>query len=56
MADAILTGGVPEVNDTEQYDNGVKVVPAFLLEPKSVDVSNYKELIIDSGYYDESQL
>jgi putative multiple sugar transport system substrate-binding protein len=56
MADAILTGGVPEVNDTEQYHNGVKVVPAFLLEPRSVDASNYKELIIDSGYYDESQL
>jgi putative multiple sugar transport system substrate-binding protein len=56
MADAILTGGVPEVNDTEQYHNGVKVVPAFLLEPRSVDASNYQELIVDSGYYDESQL
>ena len=33
MADSLLTGGKPEVNDTTTYDNGVKVVPAFLLQP-----------------------
>lgn len=53
MADALLTGEEPEVNDTETYDNGVKVVPAMLLEPVSVDIENYQEVVIDSGYLDE---
>ncbi len=35
MVDSLLTGGTPEVNDTTTYDNGLKVVPAFLLEPVS---------------------
>jgi hypothetical protein len=30
-------GGEPEINDTTTYDNGVKVVPSYLLEPVSVD-------------------
>ncbi len=33
MVDAILSGGEPEINDTKTYDNGVKVVPSYLLEP-----------------------
>ena len=33
MVDAVLEGGEPEINDTETYDNGVKVVPSYLLEP-----------------------
>ncbi|WP_100407304.1 multiple monosaccharide ABC transporter substrate-binding protein [Bacillus solitudinis] len=51
MADAVLNGEEPEVNDTETYDNGVKVVPSFLLEPVRVDASNYEEVIIEAGYY-----
>lgn len=56
MAEAVLKGNEPKVNDTESYDNGVKVVPTFLLEPVSVDKSNYKEILIDSGYYKAAQL
>lgn len=56
MVDAVLTGRVPEVNDTTTYDNGVKVVPSYLLEPISVDISNYEEILIDSGYYTREQL
>lgn len=56
MADAILNGREPEVNDTETYDNGVKVVPSYLLEPVSVDISNYHEVLVGSGYYTEDQL
>ena len=56
MVDALLEGGEPEINDTETYDNGVKVVPSYLLEPVSVDKSNYKEIMIDSGYYTEDQI
>jgi putative multiple sugar transport system substrate-binding protein len=56
MAVAILKGQTPEVNDTTTYDNGVKVVPSFLLTPYIVTVDNYKELLVDSGYIDEADL
>ena len=56
MAVAILNGEEPEVNDTTTYDNGVKVVPSYLLTPYIVTVDNYKELLIDSGYIAEADL
>ena len=55
-ADAVLTGGTPQVNDTKSYDNGVKVVPSYLLQPVSVDKSNYETVLINSGYYKESDV
>ena len=56
MAVAILNGDEPEVNDTSTYDNGVKVVPSFLLTPYIVTLDNYEELLIDSGYIAEADL
>ncbi|WP_035735954.1 multiple monosaccharide ABC transporter substrate-binding protein [Glycomyces arizonensis] len=56
MVVAVANGDKPEVNDTETYDNGVKVVPAMLLEPVSVDITNYQEVVVDSGYVDASKL
>ena len=56
MVNAMLKGEEPEINDTETYDNGVKVVPSFLLEPVPVDKSNWEEVLIGSGYYTEDQL
>jgi putative multiple sugar transport system substrate-binding protein len=56
MVEALLAGGEPEINDTETYDNGVKVVPSYLLEPVSVDVSNYEDVLVGSGYYTADQL
>jgi putative multiple sugar transport system substrate-binding protein len=56
MTDAVVQGEEPEVNDTESYDNGTKVVPSFLLEPVSVDADNYEAELIESGYYEESDL
>ena len=56
MVDAIMKGEKAEVNDTESYDNGKLVVPTYLCEPVFADVNNYKELLIDSGYYTEDQL
>jgi len=56
MVDAVLQGKPAEVNDTKTYDNGVKVVPSYLCEPVSVDISNYKQVLIGSGYYTEDQL
>lgn len=56
MADAVLNGKTPEVNDTKTYDNGVKVVPSYLLEPVSVDVSNWESILVGSGYYTKDQI
>ena len=56
MVDAIMKGGEPEINDTETYDNGDHVVPSYLCEPVFDDVDNYKELLVDSGYYSEDEL
>ena len=56
MADALLQGGKPEINDTTTYDNGVKVVPSYLLEPVAVDETNWEKILIDSGYYTIDQI
>ncbi len=56
MVSAIMAGTEVPVNDTKTYDNGVKVVPSFLCEPVFADKDNYKELLVDSGYYTEDQL
>lgn len=56
MASQILNGEEVEVNNTTDYDNGVKVVPSYLCDPVVVDKSNYKEMLIDSGYYTEDQI
>lgn len=56
MVDAVLKGGEAPINDTESYDNGTGVIPSYLCEPVFADVDNYKELLIDSGYYTEDQL
>ena len=56
MADTFVKGGTPEYNNTDTYDNGAKVVPAYCLEPIAVTKDNYKEKLIDSGYYAEADL
>jgi len=50
MVDAVLSGTEPEINDTETYNNNVKIVPSYLLIPYTVTVDNYQELVMDSGY------
>ena len=56
MVQAVLEGAEPEINDTEQYNNGKIVVPSYLCEPVPVDKSNYEEVIIGGGYYTKEQL
>jgi putative multiple sugar transport system substrate-binding protein len=56
LVDAVLAGKQPEINDSKTYNNGVKVVPAYLLKPVGVDATNWKPVLIDSGYYKESQV
>lgn len=45
----------PEVNDYEQYDNGVKIIGSYLCEPQVIDGDNF-ELLIDNGYYKEEEV
>jgi putative multiple sugar transport system substrate-binding protein len=56
MVDAALKGIEVPINDTKTYDNGVKIVPSYLLIPFSVDITNYEELLIGSGYITADQL
>ncbi len=56
MVGQILKGEEVEVNDTETYNNNVKVVPSYLCAPVFANVDNYQALLIDSGYYTEDDL
>lgn len=56
MVNAVLEGGEPPINDTETYDNGVKVVPSYLLEPVPVTEANWEEVLVDSGYYTKDEI
>ena len=56
MIDQALKGEEVEVNDKETYNNNVITVPSFLCAPVFANAENYKELLIDSGYYTEDQL
>lgn len=56
MVDAVLSGKAAPVNDTKTYNNGTKVVPSFLCTPVYADATNYKKILVDSGYYKASDL
>ncbi len=45
----------PEVNDYESYDNGVKIVGAYLCEAQVIDGDNF-EILIDNGFYTETEV
>jgi putative multiple sugar transport system substrate-binding protein len=55
MVDAALSGKEVAVNDTKTYNNGVKVVPSYLLKPVVVDKSNWEKVLVGSGYYKRAQ-
>ena len=50
MIKSILAGEEPEVNDTTTYDNGVKVVPSYLITPEVVTADLVQSKLIDSGF------
>jgi len=56
MVDTVLSGKTPEVNDTKTYNNGVKVVPSYLLKPVAVGKADIQKDLVDSGYYTADQL
>ncbi|WP_432548744.1 multiple monosaccharide ABC transporter substrate-binding protein [Kineococcus sp. SYSU DK004] len=55
-AQAYVDGEEPEANDTETYDNGVKVVPSYLLESQIVTRENVTSALVDTGYYTQAQV
>lgn len=56
MVRALLDGAEPETNDTTSYDNGVKVVPSYLLTPQVVTEDNYRQVLVAGGYYTDEEL
>lgn len=56
MVTALSEGKEVPVNDTKTYDNGTGIIPSFLVEPVAATKDNYKELLVDSGYYTEADL
>ncbi|WP_024285722.1 multiple monosaccharide ABC transporter substrate-binding protein [Cellulomonas sp. KRMCY2] len=56
MVDQIVKGEPVEVNDEETYDNGIKVVPTYLIPPKVVTPDTIVVDLIDSGFYAEGDL
>ena len=55
-AQSFLADEEPEANDTETYENGVKVVPSYLLDSDIVYKDNIQSLLVDSGYWTADQV
>jgi putative multiple sugar transport system substrate-binding protein len=56
MVKSLLAGETPEVNDTETYDNGVTVVPSYLITPEVVTKDLVQSKLIDSGFLKASDV
>lgn len=60
LADALLKNKKPSIaevrTDTKTYNTGKKVVTSYLLAPVKVTKDTYKKIMIDSGYYNASQI
>ncbi|MBK9696096.1 MAG: sugar-binding protein [Propionibacteriaceae bacterium] len=56
MIQQIVKGETVTVNDTETYNNGVKVVPSYLLEPEVVIKDTVQTKLIDSGFLKASDV
>ena len=44
MVEALKQGKAPAVNDDHSYNNGVRIVPAYLLEPRIVTQANVRQV------------
>jgi len=56
MIQQINSGATVEVNDTKTYNNGVKVVPSYLIEPEVVTKDLVQSKLIDSGFLKASDV
>ncbi|MDR2931072.1 MAG: sugar-binding protein [Propionibacteriaceae bacterium] len=53
---AFMKGEQPKANDTKTYNNGVKIVPSYLLEINTINKDDIKSQLIDSGYWTQAQV
>lgn len=56
MVDQIVKGGTVDTNDNKTYNNGIKVVPSYLLPPMVVTKDQVKTALVDSGYYSAADI
>lgn len=49
-------GSSPEANNTTDYNNGVKVVPSYLLPVVTIVKDNIKSELVDSGYWTAAEV
>lgn len=56
MVCQIMEGQVVDVNNTTMTGTGMDYTPSYLCTPVFVDINNYKDILIDSGYYTADQL
>lgn len=56
MTLALLNGDKPEINNTTDYNNGVKVVDSYLLDSSIVIKANITEQLVDSGYWTQAEI
>jgi putative multiple sugar transport system substrate-binding protein len=56
MVTQMVKGEKVDVNNTDSYNNGVKNVPSFLLQPKVVTKDTVQTDLVDSGYIKASDV
>lgn len=56
MIQQMIKGQKVEVNDEKTYNNGVKVVPSYLIEPEVVVKDTVQTKLIDSGFLKPSDV
>ncbi|MGZ4508889.1 MAG: multiple monosaccharide ABC transporter substrate-binding protein [Blastococcus sp.] len=56
VTQALLAGQKPTANDTTSYDNGVKVVPSYLLPVVTVYKDDIQQELIDTGYWTAAEV
>lgn len=52
----LAEGKEPEANNTKDYDNGVKVIPSYLLDVVTIYKDNIQSELIDSGYWSADEV
>lgn len=55
VLDQYVSGESMEVDNYQQYDNGVKIIGTYLLNGQLIDVDNY-QVLIDNGFFKESEV
>lgn len=56
MVQEILNDESVTVNDTETYDNGMRVVPTYLADVITITTDNVEEVLVESGFYTAEEI